>query len=259
MNLFDLSGLTAVISGGSGWLGAPAVRALVEAGARVTAVGRDLDRMRTAFVGIEREIEMVAADVRSDEWPSAIERTTARTGRLDILVNNAHIGRGGSLRTSRREDYAEAFELAVTAAAAGIEAGRAGFRASVAAGGSPSVINVSSMYGLVAPNPSMYGAEERRNPPYYGAAKAAMLQLTRYAAAELGPDGVRVNAIAPGPFPAPEAQRDSALMGELASRTMLGRVGDPAEIVSTILYLASPASSFTTGAVIPVDGGWTAW
>lgn len=259
MSLFDCSGMSAVISGGSGWLGRVAVRALSEAGAEVTVVGRDLQRMRDAFSGFEHEIHLSVADIRTDAWPEAIAQVVARSGRLDVLVNNAHIGRGGSLRTALREDYLEAFDLAVIAAAAGIEAGRGGFQRSIEAGGSPAVINVASMYGLVSPDPSAYQSEAARNPPYYGAAKAAMIQLTRYAAAELGPMGVRVNAIAPGPFPAEEAQRDEPFVQELGRRTMLGRVGRPEELASAFLYLASPASSFTTGAVLPVDGGWTAW
>ena len=139
-----------------------------------------------------------------------------------------------------------------------MEAGRDGFAASVAAGGSPSVINVASMYGLVAPDPAMYATEEGRNPPFYGAAKAALLQLSRYAAAELGPIGVRVNAITPGPFPQHPEQMDPAFLDQLASRTMLGRVGRPDDIRTAVLFLASPHSAFVTGSNIVVDGGWTA-
>jgi NAD(P)-dependent dehydrogenase (short-subunit alcohol dehydrogenase family) len=86
-----------------------------------------------------------------------------------------------------------------------------------------------------------------------------LIQLTRYAAAEFGPLGIRVNAIAPGPFPGIEAHKDTAFIERLGRRTMLNRVGRPEELTSTLLYLASSASSFTTGAVFPVDGGWTAW
>ncbi|HHX45894.1 MAG TPA: SDR family oxidoreductase [Brevibacterium sp.] len=70
---------------------------------------------------------------------------------------------------------------------------------------------------------------------------------------------IRVNAIAPGPFPAPAAQADTSFMSRLAERTMVGRIGRPEELAAAVLYLATPASSFTTGAVLPVDGGWTAW
>lgn len=259
MTLFDLSGTIAVVSGASGRLGRPIVEALASHGARVVAVARDRAALETALHAVEGEVEIVTADVRTAEWPRAVADVADRHGRLDILVNNAHIGRGGSLRLAESASYIEATELAVVGTAEGINAARSGFAAALGAGGSPNVVNISSMYGLVAPVPDMYDTEEGRNPPYYGAAKAAMLQLTRYAAAELGRDGVRVNAIAPGPLPGRAVDGDPAFASRLAERTMLGRHGRPEEIQSAVLFLASPASSFVTGATIAVDGGWTAW
>jgi NAD(P)-dependent dehydrogenase (short-subunit alcohol dehydrogenase family) len=114
------------------------------------------------------------------------------------------------------------------------------------------------MYGVQAPDLSIYDREEDRNPPYYGAAKAALIQLTRYAAAELAPAGVRVNAVVLGPFPGQRTEANGALLDRIAARTLLGRIGSPDEIGGAVLYLASRASSFTTGSVLTVDGGWTA-
>lgn len=263
--LFDLTGLVAVVSGASGWLGPSIVGALASCGAHVVAVSRDADRLRAALEAVTEDVrgggsvEVAACDVTTPAWPQLVARVAEEHGRLDVLVNNAHVGRGGSLRTSGAAAYHEAVDLAVVATAESVKAAERGFAASVAAGGSPSVINISSMYGVVSPDPGMYDTEEGRNPPFYGAAKAAMLQLTRYAAAELGPAGVRVNAVVPGPFPATAAQADAAFAGRLASRTMLGRHGRPDEIRSAIVFLASPSSSFVTGSTVTVDGGWTAW
>lgn len=256
-DLFDLTGRVALVSGASGRLGPAIVRALAGAGARVVAVARDEQRLRAA-VGDVPGVELHSCDITSPEWAELVG--TVAGEQLDVLVNNAHVGRGGSLALAAPEDYAEAFALAVTASSVAINAARPGLVASAAAGGPASVINVSSMYGVVAPVPQLYDTEKSRNPPAYGAAKAAMLQLTRYAAAELGPDRIRVNALVLGPFPGEAADPGAAALFErIAGRTMLGRLGEPADLAAPVLFLASPASGYVTGSTVTVDGGWTAW
>ena len=131
-------------------------------------------------------------------------------------------------------------------------------KAAVSAGGDASVINVSSMYGRVAPDGRLYDRREQQSPFHYGAAKAGLEQLTRHLAAELGPERVRVNALVPGAFPK-AGKMPAGLEARLAGRTMLGRVGQPGEIAGPLLFLAAPASTYVTGSSLVVDGGWTAW
>ena len=256
-DLFDLSGCTAIVSGASGRLGPTMVRALAENGAHVVAVGRDRSRLEAALAGVDAQLE--TCDVTTPAWPALVSAVASERGRIDVLVNNAHVGRGGSLRLADAAGFAEAFGLAVTATSDAINAAREGLKASATAGGPASVVNISSMYGVVAPDPRIYDEEQGRNPPAYGAAKAAMLQLTRYAAAELGPAGIRVNAITLGPFPGASTPETEQLFRRIASKTMLGRVGRPEEVATALLYLASSASSYVTGSHVTVDGGWTAW
>lgn len=252
-DLFRLDGATAVVTGASGWLGPAMVRALLDAGARVHAVGRSRQRLAAAL-GEAPGLLLQEVDVTTAAWPHFL----AGLDRLDVLVNNAHVGHGGSLRTASEAEFDEAYELAVKAVWRGVNAARPALAAAVAAGGSPSVINIASMYGVVGPDIAMYATEEGRTPPYYGAVKAALLQLTRYAAAEFGPDGVRFNAITPGPFPAAAAQADPAFVQRLADHTLSATIGQPEDIQTAVLFLASPHSRFVTGSNVTVDGGWTA-
>ena len=125
---------------------------------------------------------------------------------------------------------------------------------------SSSVINVSSMYAKVAPDPSVYLPDLKANPLLYGAMKAALSQSTRYLSAIMAPSGTRVNSVSYGPFPNFEVQRAYPdFVDNLAAKTHLRRVGSPEESVGVIRFLLSPQSSYVTGSDISVDGGWTAW
>ena len=123
-----------------------------------------------------------------------------------------------------------------------------------------SVVNVSSMYAKVAPDPSVYPQGVSVNPPLYGSMKAALCQATRYLSAMMAPQGVRVNSVSYGPFPSVEVQeRSPDFIRRLAAKTHLGRIGRPEESAGVIQFLLSNNSSYITGADISVDGGWTSW
>jgi NAD(P)-dependent dehydrogenase (short-subunit alcohol dehydrogenase family) len=126
--------------------------------------------------------------------------------------------------------------------------------------GSGSIVLFSSMYGVVAPDPRIYKDPMTPNPIDYGAAKAAILQLSRYLAVHYGPDGIRFNCVTPGPFPNPSVGIDHPeFVSDLESKTALRRVGNNTEIVGPTLFLLTDSASFVTGHSLVVDGGWTAW
>lgn len=256
---FSLEGRVALVTGAAGHLGRALGQALASAGARVFLAGRTAARLE-AFAE-----ELRAAGHRADALPldvtstrsilGAVRTIETEAGRLDVLVNNAHVPRSGAFLAARREDFVEATELSV-AAAHDLVTAALPLLERAALDGSPSVVNVSSMYGVVSPDPRNYASEAEQNPPFYGAAKAALLQYTRHAAVHLAARGIRVNALSPGAFPAPGA--DPALVARLSARIPLGRVGTPDELATALLFLASPRSTFVTGVNLPVDGGYTA-
>lgn len=262
--LFRLDGKVAIVTGAAGHLGRAIVTGLAEAGAHVRLIGRTeakIAGLAAELAGLGLAADAETCDVtKADQIAALMRRTGERWGRLDILVNNAHAGRAGVMADSKASDYLVAMEIAVAAAAELVNAGHDLLRAAAAKNGDAAVINISSMYGMVSPDPRIYGASKMNNPPHYGAAKAALLQYTRYAACHLAPDGIRVNAISPGPFP-PDAvcERDPGFCGKLVDKVPMGRLGKPDDLKGAAVFLASPAARFVTGANLPVDGGWTAW
>ena len=257
--LFDLSGRVAVVTGATGRLGSVMTRTIAAAGAQTWAVARNASRL----TGLAEEIAAAGFDCRPHPCDVTVDADVAllgqalqrSAGRLDVLIHNAHVGRSGSLRSSTPDDFLAASDLALGSFKRLLDA-TGDLLVRAAEDSSPSVITVASMYGLVSPRPDLYATEAERNPPYYGAAKAALLQLTRYAAVELAPLGIRVNSITPGAFP---PGGDEEFLDRLGRATPLGRVGSPEEIATAVLYLASPRSSYVTGSNVVVDGGWTAW
>lgn len=274
-DLFDLSGQVAVVTGGSGALGRAIAVGLAAAGARVAVLARRPEVVEEAAREVnaagagradgnhEASALAIAADVLD---VAGLEQARARVldqwGRLDVLVNAA----GGNQQSAIVAAGGSFFDLSAQAVRAVVDLNLMGtflpiqvLGRAMAAGGRGSIVNISSM---AASYPLSRTAG-------YGAAKAAVENLTRWLADHMARTvnpGIRVNAIAPGFFLADQnrgmlANPDGSLTERgtaVVARTPMGRFGDPADLVGTVVWLASRASAFVTGAVVPVDGGFSA-
>lgn len=261
-DLFSLTGKTVLVTGATGHFGRSMVSVLADAGAHVLINSRSYERssaMVEEYTAKGMSVSNAAFDVTDGD---AVQGFFNQYGDkpLHVLINNAYSGAGGNIKVSSVESYKNSYDVTLIAAHRLLTASLPCLRKAVNDTGSASVINLSTMYGVVSPDPSIYDSPEGTNPPFYGSAKAALLQWTRYAACEFGKEGIRVNSITPGAFPSVDIQKSSPnFIKKLEKKVPMGRIGFSSEMRGPTLFLASEASSYVNGANLVVDGGWTIW
>jgi NAD(P)-dependent dehydrogenase (short-subunit alcohol dehydrogenase family) len=251
---FALHGKTAVVTGASYGLGQLFAETLAAAGANLVLTARSVDKLeetRKLVEGRGVRAITVKADIRVyDEVAAVTQQAVDEFGALDIMVNNAGIGdpRGLHSEILEPEKPKEEIETDLVGTWYGMRAAAP----HMLRRGRGSIINISSILGM--------GGHEHRTPGYV-AAKAAVNMLTRSLGCEWADRGVRVNALAPNYFLSESTRwmfEQSGMDEWVRSRTPMRRAGNPEDLVGPLLFLASEASSYVTGAVIPVDGGWSA-
>lgn len=264
--LFDWSGAVAVVTGAGGQLGASYARAFAARGARVAAL--DL-RSSPALGALAAEfgdgVAAVDADVTDRaSLERALEQVSARFGVPTVLINNAAIDSPPSAPPEENgpfEDYPEAsWDKVLNVNLKGTFLACQVFGAAMARAGRGSIVNIASIYGVVSPDQSLYEYRRERGetffkPVAYSASKSGVLNLTRYLATYWARSGVRVNSLTiAGVF----NHQEQAFLDSYCARIPIGRMAGQDEFDGAILFLASDAARYMTGANLVVDGGWTA-
>jgi NAD(P)-dependent dehydrogenase (short-subunit alcohol dehydrogenase family) len=248
--LFDLSGKHALVTGGTKGIGMMIARGLLQAGARVVISSRSPEgcaqaqRQLSAF----GDILAIPADLaRHEECERLSELVMADHERLDILVNNAGAMRDAPLATFPDDAWDSVIDLNLKSPFWLVQALLPALRKAGTADDPARIINVGSIAAIHIPQRPNYS---------YSSSKAALHQLTRVLAKELGPQHVTVNAVAPGPFPSAMMAATLDEIGEaIAASAPLGRIGRDDDMAGVTVFLASRAGAYLTGAIIPVDGG----
>jgi gluconate 5-dehydrogenase len=261
--LLDLDGQVAIVTGGPGQLGSQMCDALAELGAHVVVVSRtaaDCEEKARELTDEYQEALAVSADVTDEDAVAAmVETVLDHFGRIDVMVNNAYSGSATSFEEMTADEFRSAFDGAALSTFLCSRAAIDHMRER----GSGAIINVSSIYGLVAPDHRIYGDSGLDNPCNYGPAKAGVVQLTRWLAAKFGSDGIRVNCVTPGGFYNEDHEDnpdyEDVFVENYRYRTPLGRMGDETDLKGAVAFLASDASKWVTGENLVVDGGWTIW
>lgn len=255
--IFSLQNKIIAITGATGYLGSAMCEHLHQSGAIVILLVRNIDKAQILCqsLGIDSN-QIIPIDITD---PTSIHQAfwliIERFKRLDVLVNNAAFTKPKNFGNYTKNDWIENFEGSVIATDMLIQEATKYMKPKQFG----RLINISSMYGMLSPDESIYPNEASINPLAYGIGKAGIIQYTKYAAMKLAKFNITVNTISYGPFPNPNNVIDETFLQALASKTFLKRIGQAKEVTSAVFFLALDESSYVTGQNIVVDGGWTSW
>ena len=250
MKLFDLSGRTAIVTGGGSGIGRDMAHGLAEAGANLVLCARRVERCEQVAGEVETEAIALPCDVRDPKQVhSVVEAAAERFGRVDVLVNNAGTVWGAPVAEMPLEGWQKVIDVNLTGV---FLFAQAVGRAMIADGGGGKIVNIASVAGLGGAPPEVMDAIA------YNASKGGVIAFTRDLAVKWARYGINVNAIAPGWFPSEMSSAVLESHPELAQHIPLRRFGGRDDLKGAVVYLASAASAFVTGHTLVVDGGQSA-
>lgn len=255
----DLKNKIVIVTGATGHLGKQITKGFLECGSLVIGLSSNQQRLDLLQKDFQNSnLTLYKCNISSDqEVQSVAEKIKEKFLKCDVLVNNANFG-SKALKPENlsTKQFAESMEGTSVSTYRVIHS----MLDLLALSGCASIVNIASMYGMLAPDFRIYENKETSfNPIGYGAGKAAIIQMTKYLAVYLADKKIRVNCVSPGPFPNPETVESDEFISKLESKVPMKRIGKPEEVVPPILFLASQMASYVTGHNLVVDGGWTVW
>ena len=260
--IFDVSKKTVIITGGSGFLGSQYAEGLSEVGANVVIADIDYKKCKELCVDLKKKFSTDPLSIKLDLTKKnsidyMVKSVLKKYKTIDVLINNAANQGNPKLRTTPFEDFPlKDWNKAIDVNLTGVflccqKVGKVMKKQRKGV-----IINISSTYGLVAPDQRIYGSSGQNSAAFYAASKSGILNLTRYLASYWQGTGIRVNTFSPGGV---EKNQDPEFIKNYSERTPLGRMARKNEYVGPLLFLASDMSSYMTGSNLIVDGGWSAW
>jgi NAD(P)-dependent dehydrogenase (short-subunit alcohol dehydrogenase family) len=267
LKLFSLKDKVAIVTGALGLIGKNHCFALAEAGANVVVCDLDENKCKEFAKSLPTKSIGVGVDITGKSSVENLKDKTIREfGRIDILINNAAINDmfenpQAAADLSMFENYPQnMWQKSLDVNVTGTFLCSQIIGTEMVKAGKGSIINIASTYGMVGPDQSIYkkpdGSQSFYKSPAYPATKGAIINFTRFLAAYWGNKGVRVNTLSPGGV---ENNQDEYFVKNYSEKTMLGSMAAPDDYKGAIVFLASDASSYMTGANLIIDGGWTAW
>lgn len=260
-DLLSLKGKTAVVTGGAGYLGSAMSETLAELGANLVIASRDKAKCEKkcrelveSSGGAIRAVGLQLDLLKKNSATEFFAQVHQHFNVIDILVNNAWSGNKNSWESITEKDWEYDVDMSLNSV---FRLTKEAFEDLKAVRGV--ILNIGSLYSHLAPDYRMYDGKEFANPPSYGAAKAGVIQFTKYLASFLSPYGIRVNALSPGAFPHPPTQKHKEFMDRLAAKNPINRIGQPDDLKGAVALLCSDAGAYITGQDLHVDGGWGVW
>ena len=263
---FDLRNKTIVLTGSAGRVGSRFSEILSKAGANLVLIDKDIEKNEKLFKKIKKQYKTRCLISNIDitdasKIDNLVKTVLKKYSKIDVLINNAHfIPRDDQNLCVPFEKYPyELWQKTISENLNSVFVCCQKFGKIMVKQKNGSIINVSSIYGMVGPDQRIYGKSRLNSPAFYSATKGAIVNLTKYLASHWGKNNVRVNTLTLGGIYDKKLHTDKEFVKKYSEKTMLGRMSQTSDYDGAILFLASDLSSYMTGANLVIDGGWTAW